>query len=86
MCADDLGGLAVRIAARSGALAEAEEIVVSGTLKDLVIGSGIEFEERGEHTLKDVSWDPEAVHRRILTRPTPFIREAGQGRVTPLGT
>jgi len=45
---------AVHIAARIGALATAEEILVSSTLHDLVIGSGIEFIERGEHDLKGV--------------------------------
>jgi class 3 adenylate cyclase len=51
---DDLGGLAVHIAARVGALAAPGEILVSGTVKDLVVGSGIEFSERGEHELKGV--------------------------------
>jgi class 3 adenylate cyclase len=51
---DDLGGLAVHIAARIGALAAADEILVSSTMHDLVIGSGIEFTERGEHELKGV--------------------------------
>lgn len=51
---DDLGGLAVHIAARVGALAAAGEVLVSGTVKDLVVGSGIEFTERGEHQLKGV--------------------------------
>jgi class 3 adenylate cyclase len=51
---DDLGGLAVHIAARIGALATAQEILVSSTLKDLVIGSGIEFTERGNYDLKGV--------------------------------
>jgi class 3 adenylate cyclase len=51
---NDLGGLAVHIAARVGALANPGEILVSGTVKDLVIGSGIEFVERGEHELKGV--------------------------------
>lgn len=55
---DDLGGLAVHIAARVGALASSGEVLVSGTVKDLVAGSGIEFTERGEHELKGVpgSW------------------------------
>lgn len=55
---DDLGGLAVHIAARVGALAGPREVLVSSTLKDLVAGSGIEFQERGEHELKGVpgSW------------------------------
>jgi class 3 adenylate cyclase len=55
---DDLGGLAVHIAARVAALAAPGETLVSGTVKDLVIGSGIEFSDRGDHELKGVpgSW------------------------------
>jgi class 3 adenylate cyclase len=60
---DDLGGLAVHIAARIGALATSQEILVSSTLKDLVIGSGIEFTERGKYDLKGVpgTWNVFAV-------------------------
>jgi class 3 adenylate cyclase len=60
---DDLGGLAVHIAARIGSLAGAQEVLVSATVKDLVMGSGIEFEDRGEHELKGVpgSWRLHAV-------------------------
>ena len=50
----DLAGLAVNIGARVGALAGAGEVLVSQTVKDLVVGSGIEFEDRGTHTLKGV--------------------------------
>jgi class 3 adenylate cyclase len=55
---DDLGGLAVHIAARIGGLAASGEILVSGIVKDLVAGSGLEFEDRGEYELKGVpgSW------------------------------
>ena len=51
---DDIGGIAVHIAARVGALAEASEVLVSRTVKDLVAGSGLEFDERGTHELKGV--------------------------------
>jgi class 3 adenylate cyclase len=51
---DDLAGLAVHIAARVGALAGPAEVLVSSTVKDLVVGSGIAFEDRGEHELKGV--------------------------------
>jgi class 3 adenylate cyclase len=51
---DDLAGLSVHIAARIGALAGSGEVVVSATVKDLVIGSGIQFDDRGEHFLKGV--------------------------------
>lgn len=55
---DDLGGLAVHVAARVGALATPGEILVSRMVKELVAGSGIEFTDRGEHELKGVpgSW------------------------------
>jgi class 3 adenylate cyclase len=51
---DDIGGIAVHIAARVSALAGPGEVLVSRTVKDLVAGSGIEFDDRGEHTLKGV--------------------------------
>jgi len=53
----DLGGIAVHIGARIGALAAADEVLVSGTVKDLVAGSGLRFEARGSHTLKGVPGD-----------------------------
>ena len=51
---DDLGGLAVHVAARVCSLASPGEVLVSATVKDLVAGSGIEFEDRGERELKGV--------------------------------
>jgi class 3 adenylate cyclase/pimeloyl-ACP methyl ester carboxylesterase len=51
---DDIGGIAVHIGARVSALAGPNEVLVSSTLRDLVIGSGLEFEERGAHELKGV--------------------------------
>jgi class 3 adenylate cyclase len=48
------GGLAVSIGARVAATAGPSEIVVSQTVKDLVAGSGLRFEDRGEHELKGV--------------------------------
>jgi class 3 adenylate cyclase len=51
---DDIGGIAVHIGARVSALARSNEVLVSSTLRDLVIGSGLEFEDRGDHTLKGV--------------------------------
>ena len=49
------GGIAVHIGARVASLAEPGEVLVSSTVKDLVAGSGIEFEDRGEHQLKGIS-------------------------------
>jgi class 3 adenylate cyclase len=51
---DDIGGIGVHIGARVSALAGANDVLVSSTLRDLVIGSGLEFEERGAHELKGV--------------------------------
>jgi class 3 adenylate cyclase len=51
---DDVGGIAVHIAARISALALPGEILASRTVKDLVAGSGIKFAERGAHRLKGV--------------------------------
>jgi class 3 adenylate cyclase len=51
---DDVGGIAVHIGARIGDNAAAGEVLVSGTVKDLVAGSGIPFEDRGEHELRGV--------------------------------
>jgi class 3 adenylate cyclase len=50
----DIGGIAVHIAARIASKASAKEVLVSNTVKDLVYGSGITFEDRGAHALKGV--------------------------------
>jgi class 3 adenylate cyclase/pimeloyl-ACP methyl ester carboxylesterase len=50
----DVGGIAVHIGARVGALAGPSEVLVSSTVKDLVAGSGLVFSDRGEHDLKGV--------------------------------
>ena len=50
----DIGGIAVHLGQRVSAIAGAREVVVSSTVKDLVAGSGIEFEDRGERELKGV--------------------------------
>jgi pimeloyl-ACP methyl ester carboxylesterase len=50
----DLGGVAVHIGARVAAKAQPREVLVSSTVKDLVAGSEIQFEDRGEHELKGV--------------------------------
>jgi len=51
----DVRGIAVHIGARIAALAEAGEVLVSSTVRDLVVGSGIEFDDRGSHALKGVA-------------------------------
>jgi class 3 adenylate cyclase len=52
--AGDVRGMAVNIGARVGALASANEVLVSSTVKDLVVGAELRFAERGEHELKGV--------------------------------
>jgi class 3 adenylate cyclase len=51
---DAVAGLAVHIGARVAALAGPSEVLVSSTVKDLVVGSGFLFKERGRHELKGV--------------------------------
>ena len=49
-----VAGIAVSIGARVAALAQPGEVLVSQTVKDLVAGSGLKFDDRGTHTLKGV--------------------------------
>jgi class 3 adenylate cyclase len=51
---EKISGLAVNIGARVAAVAGPGEVLVSSTVKDLVAGSGLEFEDRGAHTFKGV--------------------------------
>jgi class 3 adenylate cyclase len=64
---DKLAGIAVHIGARIAALAQPGEVLVSRTVKDLVAGSGIEFDDRGEHELKGVrgTWELYAVKTAV---------------------
>ena len=73
---EDIGGLAVHIAGRIAAEADPGEILVSRTICDLVVGSGLEFDDRGTHSLKGVPdpWDLRAV--RNGEKPTPGSPEA----------
>lgn len=61
---DDVRGLAVHIGARVAAKADASELWVSSTVKDLTVGSGIVFEDAGEHELKGVP-DPWRLYRVV---------------------
>jgi class 3 adenylate cyclase len=54
LAGDDIRGLAVHIGARIAALASAGEVLVSRTVKDMVVGSGLAFQDRGTHVLKGV--------------------------------
>lgn len=65
-----IGGIAVHIAARVAAKADADEVLVSSTVKDLVAGSRLEFSDRGTHQLKGVpgEWRLYAVDQPAPTR------------------
>lgn len=56
---DDIGGIAVHIAARVAAMAEPGQALVSSTVRDLVAGSGLRFRDSGLHALRGL---PEQVH------------------------
>jgi class 3 adenylate cyclase/pimeloyl-ACP methyl ester carboxylesterase len=60
-------GLAVHVGARVGALAGPSEVLVSSTVKDLTAGSGLNFEDAGEHELKGVP-DPWHLYR-VVSEP-----------------
>ena len=51
---DDVGGMAVHIAARVAGLAEPAEVLASGTVYGTVVGAGFRFKDRGTHQLRDV--------------------------------
>ena len=51
---DDIGGIGVHIGSRVSALGCPKDVLVSGTLRDRVIGSELELEDRGAHELKGV--------------------------------
>ena len=68
---DKVGGVAVEIGAQVTAKATSGEILVSSTVKDLVAGSGIQFEDRGAHALKAVEgeWQLFAVKQETVSGP-----------------
>ena len=89
---EDVGGMAVHIGARVAAKAGPGELLVSSAVRDLVVGSGIEFDDRGNHDLKGVpgTWNLLAVRRggsappvdsedRVLDRLAPNLAGARRG-------
>jgi class 3 adenylate cyclase len=54
LAGDDVRGIAVHVGARIAAMARAGEVLVSSTVRDLVAGSGLRFDDRGLHSLKGV--------------------------------
>jgi class 3 adenylate cyclase/pimeloyl-ACP methyl ester carboxylesterase len=69
----DVTGLAVHIGARIGALAGPDEVLVSGTVRDLVLGSGIKFADRGRHVLKGLPGEWPVFAVADITTPAPLI-------------
>lgn len=78
---DDLGGLAVHIGARVGALAGPGEVLTSSTVRDLVVGSPFSFADRGEYELKGVPgrWRVHAVGSTEAPPPIVSARELRPG-------
>jgi len=72
---DDLGGMAVHIAARISALAAPREVLASGTTYGTVVGSGLRFEDRGSQALKGVPgrWPLFALERKGVHAPQPRV-------------
>ena len=68
---DDLAGIAVHIGARVAALADGDEVLVTGTVRDLVAGSGIEFHDRGLQELKGVPGRWQVLAVSDGSRPAP---------------
>jgi class 3 adenylate cyclase len=79
-----LGGIAVHIAARVMALAGPAEVLVTGTTKDLVAGSGATFEDRGTETLKGVDgrWSVWALRSVEVELPEPLAPEVAAERLS----
>lgn len=91
----DVGGLAVHIGARVAALAEPDEILVSGTVRDAEAGSDFGFQDRGRHTLKGVAGEwpiyalTEIPEEAVASLPPPasapgFLERAGRARLVPV--
>jgi class 3 adenylate cyclase len=81
----DVGGIAVHIGARVGAHARPGEVLVSSTVRDLVVGSGIPFADRGEHELKGVpgGWRLWAVGDQAVDGDDPRRGETGVVAASP---
>ena len=83
---DDVVGIALHIGARIGALAQGEQILVSGAVRDIVAGSGLSFADAGDHQLRGVpgtwrrcatSWPARSVLRRCGRSPVARVPERG---------
>ena len=82
---EDVGGMAIHIGARVAAKAGPGEVLVSSAVRDLVVGSGIEFDDRGTHELKGVpgSWGLLAVRDDGAVRPHGAVVSETPDRLAP---
>src|SRR5437763_1439089 len=82
---EDVGGMAVHIGARVAARAAPSEVLVSSTVKDLVVGSGIEFADRGRHERKGAhgEWRRLAVGAEPPAAPSPPRARRGHQATNP---
>jgi len=78
---ENVVGMEVNTAARISSLAEAGEVMVSSTVRELVVGSGLEFEDRGRHELKGVPDDWQLY--ALLMAPQPAADEQAQPSEPP---
>jgi class 3 adenylate cyclase len=76
--------MAVNIGARISALAGADEVLVSSTVKDLVVGSGISFTDRGAQQLKGVpgDWHVFAVDRVEMPASSRLVPDTREQRLS----
>jgi pimeloyl-ACP methyl ester carboxylesterase/class 3 adenylate cyclase len=85
---DEIDGITVQMAARIGAAAGPDEVLVSGTVRDLVAGSGLTFEERGALAVRGVpgEWRLSVLaseHQALSAPPQPSPLAATAMRLTP---
>jgi pimeloyl-ACP methyl ester carboxylesterase len=82
---EDVGGMAIHIGARVAAKAGPGEVLVSSAVRDLIVGSGIEFDDRGTHELKGVpgSWALLAVRDDGAVQPHGAVVSGAPDRLAP---
>jgi class 3 adenylate cyclase len=80
---EDVGGMAVHIGARVAAHASPGEVLVSSAVKDLVVGSGIDFDDRGRHELKGVPGEWRLLAVADHRQPSPQVAEGPRDNVAP---
>jgi DNA-binding NarL/FixJ family response regulator len=88
MSSGDVGGIAVHIASRVMDEANANEILVSSTVRDLVAGSGIAFEDRGPHPVRGIAREwrllavPHPTHLLAAPAPSAAATDSQSARLT----